>query len=110
MIRHPQTNRWVLLVDFDGTLCENMWPGIGRPNTELIATLLTLQRREDVEIHLYTSRTGERLLEAKQWCRRQGLHFTTATGGKPWASAYIDDKNLNPINQPVSRLLEGSIT
>lgn len=29
----------IIAVDFDGTLCENNWPGIGAPNEELIEYL-----------------------------------------------------------------------
>lgn len=25
-------NPYIIAVDFDGTLCENAWPGIGAPN------------------------------------------------------------------------------
>ena len=31
----------IIAVDFDGTLCENKWPAIGEPNTELIDYLKT---------------------------------------------------------------------
>ena len=33
-------NEQIIAVDFDGTLCENKWPEIGEPNTELISYLL----------------------------------------------------------------------
>ena len=29
-------NEQIIAVDFDGTLCENKWPEIGEPNTNLI--------------------------------------------------------------------------
>lgn len=32
-------------VDFDGTLCESVWPGIGSPNTKLIIPLSNAEKR-----------------------------------------------------------------
>ena len=33
----------VIAVDFDGTICENRFPEIGEPNTELIGQLIEEQ-------------------------------------------------------------------
>lgn len=33
-------HKQIIAVDFDGTLCENKWPEIGEPNTELIGYLI----------------------------------------------------------------------
>lgn len=33
-------NEQIIAVDFDGTLCENKWPEIGEPNTNLIGYLI----------------------------------------------------------------------
>lgn len=35
----------IYAVDFDGTLCESKWPGIGAPNKKLIQHLI--QRRTE---------------------------------------------------------------
>jgi hypothetical protein len=37
-------NKQIIAVDFDGTLCENKWPEIGEPNTELIGYLIMMQK------------------------------------------------------------------
>jgi hypothetical protein len=36
----------IYAVDFDGTLCEGVWPGIGSPNTALIKYLIKSVERE----------------------------------------------------------------
>lgn len=37
----------IIAVDFDGTLCENNWPGIGAPNEELIEYLRNRKKDGD---------------------------------------------------------------
>lgn len=39
-------NEQIIAVDFDGTLCENKWPEIGEPNTELIGYLIMMQKKK----------------------------------------------------------------
>lgn len=36
----------IYAVDFDGTLCESKWPGIGAPNKKLIQHLINAEQRE----------------------------------------------------------------
>ena len=62
----------IIAVDFDGTLCEEKYPEIGRPNTKLIEEIKN--RPHDTFI-LWTCRCGERLKEAVEWCKEQGLNF-----------------------------------
>jgi len=38
----------IYAVDFDGTLCESKWPGIGAPNKKLIQHLV--QRRTELRL------------------------------------------------------------
>ena len=97
----------VYAVDFDGTLCESVWPGIGAPNMELINHLIN-RRLQGNKIILWTCREGERLQEAVDWCKRYGLRFDAVNdnlqelkdefGNNPRkiaADAYIDDKAVN---------------
>lgn len=97
----------VYAVDFDGTLCESVWPGIGAPNMALINHLIK-RRQQGNKIILWTCREGQRLQEAVEWCRRYGLEFdavnanlseTNETFGvdcrKVFADVYIDDKAIN---------------
>ncbi len=64
----------VIAIDFDGCLCENKWPGIGRPNH----TVIERAKREQAagaELILWTCREDEALEAAVAWCANYGLHF-----------------------------------
>lgn len=93
----------IYAVDFDGTLCESKWPGIGAPNIKLIQHLIRKQK-EGAKIILWTCRIGERLQEAVDWCADLGLVFDAVNDNLPeniekygnnprkiWATCYIDD-------------------
>lgn len=59
----------IYAVDFDGTLCENIFPGIGSPNIALINHLIK-RREQGNKIILWTCRVNEWLQEAVEWCRQ----------------------------------------
>lgn len=97
----------IYAVDFDGTLCESAFPGIGSPNMALIGHLIK-RRKQGNKIILWTCRVEERLKEAVEWCRSYGLEFDAVNknlpemieqwGGesrKVFADVYIDDKAVN---------------
>ena len=63
-----------IAVDFDGTLCENRYPKIGEPNTELIRQLIE-EQEAGAELILWTCRGGEMLKAAVAWAKKQGLRF-----------------------------------
>lgn len=96
----------IIAVDFDGTLCENKWPEIGKPNTELIAYLTKRQKAGD-KLILWTCRVGERLENAVRWSAEQGLIFDAVNENLPetlewmgdsrkiFANEYIDDRNFS---------------
>ncbi len=96
----------IYAVDFDGTLCESVWPGIGSPNTALIKHLIK-RRREGNKVILWTCRCGSCLEEAVSWCRGFGLEFDAVNENLPemiehfgndsrkiFADVYIDDKAI----------------
>lgn len=96
----------IIAVDFDGTLCVNKWPEIGRPNARLIQNLI-LSKDEGHKIILWTCRTGELLDKAIKWCENKGLVFDAINenvpeaierfGGdcrKVYADIYLDDKSV----------------
>ena len=102
----------VIAVDFDGTLCEDKWPEIGKPNTELI-TYLKDQQTVGNKIVLWTCRNGDRLLEAVKWCEKLGLKFDTVNENLPevlewmggdsrkiFADMYIDDRSCTEFVFP----------
>lgn len=96
----------IYAVDFDGTLCENQWPGIGLPNTGLI-DYLKQKRSEGAYLILWTCRVENLLEDAIRWCAKLGLYFDAVNENCPYAKVkfggdsrkiyadhYIDDKNL----------------
>lgn len=94
----------IYAVDFDGTLCESVFPGIGSPNMALINHLIK-RRKQGNKIILWTCRCGDRLKDAVEWCREYGLEFDAVNENlqemiewhgndcrKIFADVYIDDK------------------
>ena len=95
----------IIAVDFDGTLCENLWPDIGDPNYRLIWELIELHEKFGVKLILWTCRAGEKLEEAVKWCADRGLIFDAVNENLPeiiemmggdtrkiYADEYIDDR------------------
>jgi hypothetical protein len=72
----------VIAVDFDGTLCDFKWPGIGKPHWPIIHELIRRQADGD-RIILWTCREGERLEEAVSWCLNHGLKFNAINSNVP---------------------------
>ena len=99
----------IFAVDFDGTLCENAWPEIGKPRTETIEYVKRL-RKDGYKIILWTCREDDSLSKALAWCAEQGLFFDAVNdnleetkeffGGnsrKIVADFYMDDKALRSL-------------
>lgn len=95
----------IIAVDFDGTLCEDNWPGIGRPYHGVIDYLIG-RKENGYKLILWTCRKGALLQEAVDWCKEHGIIFDAvnanlpetikAMGGdsrKIFADYYIDDRN-----------------
>lgn len=100
----------IIAVDFDGILCENEFPAIGKPHYRIIYQIRQLIDL-GVEVILWTSRADGRLEEAVVWCEDYGLHFAAVNENAPsnieqfkaehpngtrkvYADYYIDDHNL----------------
>ena len=101
----------VIAVDFDGTLCEDTFPQIGKPIYEVINALL-IEQRKGAKIILWTCRRDERLVEAVKWCSEHGIHLDAINQNLPdniklyggdtrkiCADEYWDDKSINPFNK-----------
>ncbi len=99
----------IIAVDFDGTLCDDKFPEIGKPNLKLINRLIFLQENMSVELLLWTCRCGDSLQDAIDWCADFGLHFDGVNdnsitnkelydieGRKIFADIYIDDRAMSP--------------
>lgn len=96
----------IYAVDFDGTLCEDKYPSIGKANESLIAKLIELREHGD-KLILWTCRVGDKLEQAVEWCKEHGLEFDRVNENLPElmeiygsdtrkisADVYLDDKAL----------------
>ena len=96
----------IYAIDFDGTLCENAWPEIGKPKYAVIAYCKKL-KEEGHKLILNTCREGVLLYRAEVWCCKHGLTFDAYNENLPElikefggdcrkisADFYIDDKNI----------------
>lgn len=94
----------IIAVDFDGTLVQDLYPGIGAVNLKLIASLRNAQLIGQ-KIILWTCRTGDQLEQAIAVCAKHGLIFDKVNENldevkelygedtrKVFANLYIDDK------------------
>ena len=80
----------IFAVDFDGVLCYDEWPKIGKPlerNIEYIKALRSFGNK----VILWTCRTGLRLDHAVEWCRERGLEFDAVNENLPEVIAYYGD-------------------
>lgn len=102
----------IIAVDFDGTLCENKWPEIGKPNREIIE-YLKKERRNGAKLVLWTCRVESALQDAIRWCFTQGLVFNAFNTNLPevieefgsdarkiFAHEYIDDRMCKNFKLP----------
>lgn len=98
---------YVIAVDFDGTLCENKYPDIGKPKFKII-NYIKKRKEEGCKIILYTCRCDNDLINALNWCYKQGLTFDAVNDNiseyitrfdnnsrKINADLYIDDRAMN---------------
>ena len=107
-------------IDFDGTLHFGRYPNIGPANEELI-NVLKIARTMGIKVILWTSREGEVLDEAVEWCRGHGLEFDAVNDNLPevselfgnnsrkiGADLFIDDKAMTwkKGSEGLSKLLQ----
>jgi hydroxymethylpyrimidine pyrophosphatase-like HAD family hydrolase len=94
-----------IAIDFDGTIVEDRYPEIGRPRSFAFDTLERLQR-DGHRLILWTYRTGEKLDEAVDFCKKNGIEFYAVNKNYPeeeyleqtprklHADLFIDDRNI----------------
>jgi len=95
----------VIAVDFDGTIVQDRYPEIGKPMLFAFETLKELQKRRH-QLVLWTYRSGQRLDEAVEFCKKNGIEFYAVNCSypdEPWdprqsrkinADLFIDDRNV----------------
>lgn len=99
----------IIAVDFDGTLCKNVWPEIGEPYNDVIE-LMKRVRKDGHKVILWTCRNGMPLVNAIVWCAERGLFFDAVNDNleelkqrfgrdsrKITADYYIDDEAVHPL-------------
>lgn len=94
-----------IAIDFDGTIVDHEYPGIGKEKLFAFQTLKELEKL-GARLILWTFRTGKELDEAIEYCRMNGIEFYAVnknypeeiiddtTSRKINADIYIDDKNI----------------
>ena len=72
----------VIAVDFDGCICTNDWPNVGKPNWEVIEDLKK-EKSKGAKLILWTCRCGEKLNEAIIACDNWGITFDAVNENLP---------------------------
>ncbi|WP_452223287.1 BT0820 family HAD-type phosphatase [Lacinutrix chionoecetis] len=98
----------IIAVDFDGTIVEDAYPGIGEERLFAFDTLKRLQA-DGHRLILWTYRNGKRLDEAVTYCKTNGIEFYAVNRSFPeeinldnasrkiHADLFIDDRNIGGI-------------
>ena len=101
-------NQLIIAVDFDGTIVDDNYPGIGSPKIFAFDTLKELQKKGH-RLILWTYRYGTRLDEAVDFCLKNGLEFYAVNKSYPEekfdgsisrkvnADVFIDDRNIGGL-------------
>lgn len=98
----------IIAVDFDGTIVEDSYPGIGHERLFAFETLKRLQA-DGHRLILWTYRHGKKLDEAVAFCKTNGIEFYAVNSSFPeekavedvsrkiHADLFIDDRNIGGI-------------
>lgn len=98
----------IIAVDFDGTIVEDGYPGIGSERLFAFETLKRLQA-DGHRLILWTYRHGKKLEEAVNYCKSNGIEFYAVNRSFPeedtietvsrkiHADLFIDDRNIGGI-------------
>ena len=99
------TDKLILAIDFDGTIVEDAYPGIGKPKLFAFETLKRLQK-DGHRLILWTYRNGTSLQDAVEFCKKNGLEFYAINSSFPeekfddnrsrkiHADIFVDDRNV----------------
>lgn len=98
----------LIAIDFDGTVVQHKYPKIGKEIPFATATLKQLIR-DGHRLILWTSRTGQLLEDALEWCHEKGVEFYAVNKDYPEeeehcneprkikVDMYIDDRNVGGL-------------
>jgi hydroxymethylpyrimidine pyrophosphatase-like HAD family hydrolase len=99
------TDTLIIAVDFDGTIVEDAYPRIGKPQMFAFETLKKLQEQGH-RLILWTYRCEDKLDEAVKFCEDNGIKFYAVNKSFPEeeytdnisrkinADLFIDDRNI----------------
>ena len=100
-----ELNNIKIAVDFDGTIVDHEYPGIGKEKLFAFLTLKELEKK-GARLILWTFRSGKELEDAVDFCKKNGVDFYAVNKNYPEevfdesisrkidADIYIDDKNI----------------
>lgn len=96
----------IIAIDFDGTICKNEWPAIGKPNWPIIKKAIK-EQENGAALILWTCRRDQELEDAVNACKIWGLTFDAVNKNIPYlidlykgdprkigADEYWDDKAI----------------
>lgn len=95
----------IIAIDFDGTVVEDAYPKIGKEQLFAFETLKALHKDRH-KLILWTCRGGDKLQEAVDFCRENGIEFYAVNSNYPGevldpndspkivADLYVDDRIL----------------
>ncbi|MEZ5045871.1 MAG: hypothetical protein R2831_02655 [Chitinophagaceae bacterium] len=98
-------NSKIIAIDFDGTIVEDRYPGIGRIRTFAFESMKKFQE-DGHRLILWTYRSGNYLQEAVEFCKKNGISFYAVNKNFPEeefdantprkinADIFIDDRNV----------------
>ena len=101
-------DKLILAIDFDGTIVEDAYPNIGKPQLFAFETLKRLQN-DGHRLILWTYRDGKKLQEAIVFCKENGIEFYAVNKSFPeeqfdytksrkiHADLFIDDRNIGGV-------------
>lgn len=81
--------KYIVAMDYDGTLFEGGWPDIGSPNSSVIKQAKAFQKA-GASIVLWTCREGNSLKEALERTSSEGLFFDAINESCPSQKEYQD--------------------
>ena len=100
--------KMVIAIDFDGTIVEDAYPRIGKPRIFAFETMKRLQK-DGHRLILWTYRCGDKLDEAVEFCKENGVNFYAVNSSFPeeqyndnvsrkiHADLFIDDRNIGGV-------------
>ena len=108
----------IIAVDFDGTLCTDMYPSIGSER-QFVIDFIKDQRKKGAKLIFHSCRSGLQETEAVIWCLAHGIRFDAVNENLPeniaiygndcrkiYADIYLDDKAVYPSKKNLERLMQ----